>query len=432
MEKDNIFKRIWKILHSMKFGIILLLIIGVLSIAGTLIPQDNMLGYYESTYSPVLFQIIKTFSLHKVYSSWWFMLLIGILSLNLILCSLRRLPGIIKLIQRDRDLEKKLGENKYLFREELKGDLDIPEFFKKNKFKNIEMLENQEGVFYYSQKNRLGYLGSWITNLALLLIILSYVGGKIFGFDVFVHGVPGSIQPIEGTDYWIEIEDFTIDFREDDTVNQYLSKVKVSDMESSYMERGDVRVNHPFRAKKMNIYQNATGWAVDVEAKKDKETISAKTLYQSEIYVEDNQNIALQFVAFYPDYDNTHGPRTLSPHLNNPKLLYSLYYGGFRVDMNVADMGEEIIWEEYSFLIDNPQMFTLLQIGRDPGIKFAALGGIILILGVFLAFYVSPKELMAFRYKDGRTYIWGNSSKNQEMFKNQIILSLNNIKEEEI
>ena len=62
MEKDNIFKDIWKMLHSMKFGIILLGIIGVSSIAGTLIPQDNIIGFYESTYSPLFFKIIKTFS----------------------------------------------------------------------------------------------------------------------------------------------------------------------------------------------------------------------------------------------------------------------------------------------------------------------------------------------------------------------------------
>lgn len=424
MKQDNIFKKTWKMLHSMKFGIILLTVIGVLSIAGTLIPQDNIIGYYESTYSPLFFNIIKTFSLHKLFSSWWFMLLIGILSINLILCSVKRLPGIIKTIKKEANIEKELSRENYLFKKETQKDMNIIKFFNRNRFKKIKEIKNEEGIFYYSKKNNLGYLGSWITHVGLLIIILAYVGGKIFGFDIFVHGVPGSIQPIEETGYWIEIEDFNIEFREDHTVQQYISKVKLSDMESEYSERGQVMVNHPFRAKEVNVYQNGTGWAIDVEAKKNKETMSAKTLYQSEVYVEDGKNIALHFVAFYPDYINSSGqPQTLSPYLNNPKLLYSLFYEGNRVDMNVADIGDEIVWEEYSFTIDNPQMFTLLQVGRDPGIKAAAFGGIMLIVGVFLAFYINPKELMAFKYNNGQIQIWGNTSKNQEIFKSEILLA---------
>lgn len=432
MEKDNIFKDIWKMLHSMKFGIILLGIIGVSSIAGTLIPQDNIIGFYESTYSPMFFKIIKTFSLHKVYSSWWFMVMIAILSINLILCSVKRLPGIIKRMKNKPNLEEELNKKQYLFKKETDKIIDIDKFFNKNGFKNIERTENEYGVFYYSRKNTIGLLGSWLTHVGLLVIILAYVVGKIVGFEVFVHGVPGSIQPVEGTEYWIEIEDFHIEFRDDHTVDQYISEIKITDMESNYSERGKVRVNHPFRADKMNIYQNGTGWAVDVEVKKDNEKISSKTLYQSEVYVEDDKNIALQFVNFYPDYDDSHGhPHTLTPYLKNPKLLYSLFYEGYRVDMNVADIGDEIVWEEYSFTIDNPQMFTLLQVGRDPGMKVAGIGGIILILGVFLAFYIHPKQLMAFKNKSGKITIWGESPKNQEIFKDKMDIALKEIIEEE-
>lgn len=432
-EKDSLPKRIWKTLHSMKFGIILLGIIGVLSIAGTLIPQDNALAFYESSYSPMAFKLIETLSLHKVYSSWWFMLLISILSLNLILCSIQRLPVIMKKIKKEPDLDRELTREENLFQREIDEAIDIEGYFKKNGFKNIEEKETSQGTFYYSKKNFIGHLGSWLTHVGLLIIILAYVAGRIFGFDVFVHGVPGSIQPIEGTEYWIEIEDFNIEFRPDDTVDQYISDIKVTDNESNYSESGQVRVNHPFRAKKMNIYQNATGWALEVEARKDGEAISSRTLYQSELYLEDDRNIALQFVKFYPDYVNIDGnPQTKSPYLNNPKLLYSLFYEGYQVDMNIADIGDEIVWEEYSFKIDEPQMFSLLQIGFDPGSKFAALGGLLLIVGVVLAFYIIPRELMALEYKDGRVKIWANSEKNQEIYISQLKLALEETNKEGI
>ena len=431
MKKDNIFKDIWKLLHSMKFGIILLIIIGVSSIAGTLIPQDNIIGFYESTYGPTFFKIIKTFSLHKVYSSWWFITMVLVLSLNLTLCSIKRLPSILKKMKRKPNLDQELKSKDFTFERELDSELDIDKLFKNSKFKKIEKKDNDDGTFYFAQKNSIGHIGSWITHIGLLIIIIAYVFGKMTGFEAFVHGVPGSIQPVEGTDYWIEIEDFDIEFREDNTVSQYLSEIKITDNEGDYSERGDVKVNHPFRAKNMNIYQNGTGWALDVALKKNNEDYSSKILYQSEVYVEDDKNIALHFVNFYPDYDDSHGqPQTLTPYLNNPKLLYSIFYEGQRVAMNVADMGDEIVWEEYSFTIDSPQMFTLLQVGSDPGMKAAGAGGVLLVLGVFLAFYINPKELKVFRYKDGSTKIWADSSKNEDIFKSEMDLALNKSLEE--
>lgn len=432
MRKDNIFRDIWKLLHSMKFGIILLIIIGISSIAGTLIPQDNIIGFYESTYSPMVFKIIKTFSLHKVYSSWWFIVMILTLSMNLTFCSVKRLPKIIKQIKRKSSIEE-LRKSNSVFKRQVSEEIDIHKIFEKSKFKNIEVIENLDGQVYFSKKNFIGYIGSWITHLALLIIILAYVYGKLAGFESFVYGVPGSIQEIEGTDYFVEIKDFDIEFREDHTVEQYISDIKVTKKDGTYSEEGDVRVNHPFRGEKINIYQNGTGWALDVHLKKDGKDFNSKTLYQSEVFVEDNKNIALQFVKFYPDFYGSDGHfHTLSPYLNNPKLLYSIFYEGNRVAMNVASMGDEIVWEEYSFKIDNPQMFTLLQIGQDPGMGLAAFGGILLLLGIILAFYMQPKELMVFRYNDGRTSIWANSPKNQEIFSGEIHIILEGILKEEI
>lgn len=433
MKINNIFKKLWNLLHSMKFGIILLIIIGLSSIAGTLIPQDNVIGFYETTYSPFVFQMIKTFSLHKVYSSWWFITMVAILTINLTLCSIKRLPLVIKKIQKVPSLKLEDDKKSYTFKKDVSSKLDINSLFKKSGFKKVDEKETENGTFYFSKKNSIGHAGSWITHLGLLIIIVSYTFGKVAGFETFIHGVPGSIHEIEGTDYWLEIEDFTIDFRDDHTVNQYLSEIKITDNESNYSKKGDVKVNHPFRAKNMNIYQNGTGWAVDVSLKKNGEDFSARTLYNSELYLDDNKNIALQFVNFYPDYDDSMGkPHTLSPYLNNPKLLYVIFYEGYRVDMNVCNMGDEIVWEEYSFTVDNPQMFTLLQIGNDPGMKFAAFGGFILILGIVLAFYIHPKELKVFKEKEGNYKIWADTPKNEEIFKNEIKLALKESTKEDL
>lgn len=429
MKQDSVFKEIWKAFHSMKFGVILLIVISISSIAGTVIPQNNPITFYEREYSAFVYAIINTLSLHKVYSSWWFITMIASLSINLMLCSIIRFPSILKQMFKKSNIEEEFIEKKFLVKGEFNQKIDVGEFFKKNKFINVKTIEKEVGVYYFSKKNSFGYLGSWLSHVGLLIIILSYIFGKVIGFETYVYGVPGTIHPIEGTSYTLTIDDFNIDFRSDYTVNQYISNITVKDDKGATIKSDSLMVNHPFRMEKINIYQNGTGWAVDIELEKNGKRIAEKTLYQSEVHVDDNQRIALQFVNFYPDFDQTQGgPRTLTPYLNNPKLLYTIFYEGLRANMNVVSMGEEISWEEYTFKISNPRQFTLLQIVSDPGMTGATVGGITLLLGILLAFYFHPKELKAFESIDGKTIIWGNTYKNKDIFIEEIETALEEIK----
>ena len=43
---------------------------------------------------------------------------------------------------------------------------------------------------------------------------------------------------------------------------------------------------------------------------------------------------------------------------------------------------------------------------------------------------LNPKELKVFRYKDGSTKIWADSSKNEDIFKSEMDLALNKSLEE--
>lgn len=429
MKQNNVFKKIWKSLYSMKFGIILLIIIGISSIAGTIIPQNNPLIFYEREYNPFIYTIINTLSLHKVFTSWWFIAMIMILSVNLTLCSIIRLPIILRQIAREPNMEEEVNRKSFLIRNEFNKKIDIEDFFRKRRFFKVKKIEGEEGVYYFSRKNTLGYLGSWLSHMGLVTIILFYIFGKIAGFETYIHGVSGTIHSIENTDYILRIDDFNIDFREDHTVKQYTSHITVEDEKGELIKTGDVMVNHPLRMKGINIYQNGTGWAIDMQLIENGEKITEEILHQGEVYVSEDRRIALQFVNFYPDFDFTHKmPRTISPYLNNPRLLYTLYYEGHRVDMNVVSMGDKIIWGGYIFKIDNPREFTLLQIVSDPGILGATVGGIILLLGIILAFYFHPKELKAVVCRDGKTIIWGDTAKNPDIFKEELELALAEIK----
>ena len=64
-------------------------------------------------------------------------------------------------------------------------------------------------------------------------------------------------------------------------------------------------------------------------------------------------------------------------------------------------------------------MYTLLQINHDPGIAFAALGGLLQVLGLLLAFYLRPKELRIV-VDDGKVYLWSKSYGNDNLYKEEL------------
>lgn len=427
VNNKKIMKKVWNLLTSMRFGMFLLLIIALLSVLATVIPQGYSSNYYEASYSGLVYELIIAFSLYNVFESWWFISLTVILSTNLILCSIRRIKNILRRVfgQVNIDIEyKKVKE----WNELNIGSSELSKFFEILNFNKI--IDGKVGPqeVYYSDRDKIGHLGSWLTHLGILLIIVSFTYGKIKGFDLYLAGVPGETIEVDNTDLSIYIEDFQVEFRDDFSVSQYISDVTVL-KNNEEQDSGRIMVNHPLRTNNLNIYQNATGWAVNTTLYKNGKEYSKKLLYEGDFFIEDNQKIALQFTSFYPDLDHSaEGLRSKSPMPNHPVMLYAIFYDGYRVDMNLIHMGDSIEYEEYRFTIDEPVRYTVFQVAKDPGKLGALFGGGILILGIYLAMFLNPRSLVAYVSADGKVKVYGHSHKNNLIYQENINEALEKIR----
>lgn len=420
MKKDNIFKRIIKSFYTMKVGIILLVVIALASLIGTVIPQGNDPSFYRHTYSPLMAEIILAFKFDDMYFSPWYLFLTGLLLINLFLCSVNRFRPIIKSSFKDPDIEKKLA-NINDFRDI--GEVnDSRKLFKDLGFGDYKETTINGNNIKYKFSNKIGHLGSWLTHLSIIVIILAFGYGRYKGFDETVYGVPGETLELENSDYKIRIDNYNVLFREDFTVEQYITEMTVLDKDDKEVKKGTSMVNHPFRFGDFNVYQNSTGWAVDALLFKNEKSYKEKILYKSEVFVEDDKKIALQLADFYPDFDskNPTKPRTTTPFLKHPVALYALFYDGERVDMGLNHIGDPIEWEEYTFVLENPRMFTLLQVAKDPAVPIALVGGIILLVGLFLSFYVNPKEMILVEEDGNKNKIFIKQSKNDKIFERKV------------
>lgn len=400
MKRKSVLKRVFGFLHSMKCGILILLLIAAACTAGSLILQDQIPSYYEVQYGTEMARWIRLLQLDHVFTCPWFLLLTVFLCLNLALCSVTRFGVTFQESRRCNPEDRK---------RKLQGSMKEEEI--------------HEAVWDYSCRHRLGLWGPWLCHVGLLLLIAGFGLGRQFGVESYIYGVPGETKTLGGTGYAVTIDDFRIDLREDATVEQYTASLTMRELKSGRTVSGIAQVNHPMEAFGMRIYQNSTGWACQVDVYREGVREETKLLCVGEVLtVESLPELALVFQKFYPDYAVTdQGEVSLSSKLKNPCAAFLLYYDGQMIAADVVGIDYEILAEPYRFVFHDPQPYTLIQVLRDPFQWLAALGGAVILLSLLLCFYWKPEETITARMKDGRVLGWFHSRQITRVWTEDVI-----------
>lgn len=413
-------KKIGKFLCSMKCAIILLLILVLACTAGSLIPQGEVMAYYTSAYSEKVAGAIILFGLDDVFHCGWFVVLTVFLCLNLTFCNLLHFPGLIRRMKKGFSLEKCLKS----WNGTGAGTVaDGEKIFKELGFHKVEKATVHGKEYYYANRNKIGVWGAWLCHLGMLIIIIGFGFGQMKSTEYVVYGVAGQTKPVDMLPYEVTIDNFEIKLREDETVEQYLADITVTNTETGESQSGSTSVNHPATMFGMKFYQNSTGWATDVSVWKGEDLVQEELLCAGEyLETEGKEGLYLMFRSFYPDYveDELGNARTASSALNNPKYLYTLYYKDQVLGMNIIGENEKITVDDYTYVFHNPKSYTLIQIKNDPFTWLAAVGGLLMVVALLLAFYVRPEELWAEKQTDGTWVIAGKSKKGGAIFEEKI------------
>lgn len=413
-------KKIWKFLSSMRFALALLALLAGSCALASLVTQGQTYDWYAARYSERIAAFIVAFRLDDAFHSAWFVLLSGFLVLNLLFCNLLRFPDLRR---RSRESVPR-PEDPADVRED--GVRDPESVFHALRMPRIRRAASDDGrELLYASKNRAGLWGAWICHLGILLLILGFSLGQATRREYSVYGVPGQTRAVADTGLSVTIDDFRVDMSDEETVSQYTADITVTNRDS-VQKSASVSVNAPARLFGMTFYQNSTGWAANVRVTENGEPLQETVLCAGEyVPVSDKPELVIYFNAFYPDYELVpgQGPRTRSTQLNNPGYLYSVYYRGEILGMNVLNDGEELTIDEYTVTFSEPQSYTLIQIKRDAFAWLALVGGLIMTLGLFLAFYVQPTKVWAVRGDDGWT-VSGQCKKGGVLFREQFAIAV--------
>src|SRR5512145_2246071 len=208
-EKRNepLMDKVWKFFTSLKLAITVIIILAVASIIGTVIEQNQPIEKYQKFYGEGTIRLLDSLGLFDMYHSWWFLLLLVLLTVNLLCCSLDRLPRVVRTVRNpkttlDEGLEKTLGLTdrwkKKGAREALAASYGEA---MGRRFGKPRVTENGATVHLYAERGVVSRFGVYVTHLSIVIIFVGAIIGNVVGFKGYANIVEGqaiSEIPVRG------------------------------------------------------------------------------------------------------------------------------------------------------------------------------------------------------------------------------------------
>ena len=368
----------------MRFGIILLLLIGAACVAGSVIPQGNTSAWYAENY-PSAHGIIMALRLNEIFSSWYFITILVLLCMNLVFCSLARIRTI-------RNAAKKLDIRVSSLPDTVSLSPAGVEELEKH-LRNIHCRETPMVSCTIYSKRLYGFYGSFITHLAILLVILSGAAALYVPHVIDRTCIPGQSLALDnGTR--IEVSAFHIE--DADGRLDYTSNICIVLPDGRSSGYRDISVNHPLSFGRYKVYQQTYGTAGSIRVTNLDTGGSDDFLMDEQSFLSLDGVSGLWYLALYPDYlKDPSGNITLissvTGHYNNPVYEVLSVSEGVYAPV-LAFPGEEMQIDRLLFHFNDPVEYPGLRIKETPPVvnTLLLLSFLLMIVGLFITFFCEP------------------------------------------
>jgi cytochrome c biogenesis protein len=411
-------KKIYHLLGSLGFALILFALIALTSSVGTFIkqhaPEEETLSRLSGIFgdsAPTVYNILNTTGFTDLYHTYWFNSLLLLLAVNLIACSLIKLPATWKRLTGVISTDELVYSTRFNIQSEV--DVTKPEVEKafQNTFKNWKTVENSQVLA--AEKGRFSKSGALITHAGLVVILIGGFIGGIFGFKGNIAVLEGHTEnilvlPKEGEmelPFNIYLQDFQAEFYEN-TSRQSAFRSKIHFIQDNVTTEAVVAVNQPVTYGGLKFYQSSYGIYPnrDVMFKlrvgsATNDNITEHALKIGEVFEIPELNITGMVNDFAPalGHDDNGNMINISTDFINPAINIIF------TDSD-GDYASEWIWMKDpasgNFLTTNVSFvdvwgaeYTVLTAKKDPGIFVIYLGLIILSLGVSIALLSSHRRV---------------------------------------
>ena len=430
---------LYDLFRSLKLTIFLFILLAILSIFGTLITQNATRSEYIQRYGLGLYEVLNFFNLFDMYHSWWFSTILLLLVINLIACSINRLPGVLSQISRTRTglEDSMLKALPYVDRIQIRGkgeaktEGNVRSLLKKG-FGSSMRFESESAITFFSEKGRFSRLGVYIAHLSLLFILIGGLIGSLYGFrghveilegetvnQIFLRVRDGEVpKPLE---FSVRCDDFDITYydlsgRKEKHVKEYTSVITILENGKEVLKK-TVQVNHPLHYKGLAFYQSNYGAIHDVtlgiQWKGKKEKALFKVLEGNTVPVPNTNNLIRVLKYAHEVHNFGEGAQVVLFKPNQEPLPFWLLRTHPKFDEKRRD--EFVL----TFEGDSPREYTGLSVTKDPGVWVVWIGCGLMILGFIVSFFFSHQRVWVRIPKSpgGEIVLAGSANKNRVGFE---------------
>lgn len=404
--QKGIVHALYQNLSSMRLTVSLFLIVAVSSILGTLLPQGSTLEQLQRDYSPTLSWWIDLLGMNDLYRTGWFRTLLLLLCLNLVVCTIQRLPKTLKLLfHRDETispdkLEKfnchtVIATNLPLEATEVRINKIVAE-----EFAPLHSLPSSDAFRAVAERGRWSRLMVYIIHFSVLVILLGALLGSVFGFKGFMNLAEGEASDqvllARGMKtillpFQVRCDDFAVSFYDTGAPKEYRSDLTILDNGHEVLTQS-IRVNDPLSFQGVTFYQATYGSIpkrLEVELREqDTGTIQKLTLpYRKAVTIPGTQH-ELEVVEYQENLSSFGQAAAIVLLSQNREPSGSWVL----IDMPEFH-GNRIQNYRIKVLDLEKTHFTGLQVKRDPGVWFVYIGFIVMLTGIAMTFYSSHRKL---------------------------------------
>ena len=405
------FSKIWNFFTSVKLTIVLLLSLATTSIIGTLIPQNEDPQAYFQAFGGVLYRVFNLLDLFDMYHSWWFQLLIILLTANIIVCSIDRMSSNRRILfvrnpsfnlARFRNLKQRQEFTSEGTSQQLK---DVYQKFIARRFRHNQVEATENGFAIFGERGRWTRFGVYTVHLSVVLLLIGGLIGSIFGFDGFVNIAEGessqsirlrSKPQIMQLDFAIRCDDFDVSFYDTGAPKEFRSSLTILEQGRPVL-RKDIIVNDPLRYKGISFYQSSYGQLPSNEVVLNITSNNTGKVYRYNAMMNQPLQLAENLGTFeikeFLQSANFKGHDIgeayigiLTPPGGEPiQVTLPLRFPTFdkmrKGNLVIAVVGQV------------PRFYTGLQVAKDPGVWVVYSGFILMIIGCYITFFMSHQQI---------------------------------------
>ncbi len=444
---SSIPKRIHKTFANLRTGIVLLILVVIASALGTFVLQRPVTDADKlaQAYSPNTLRWLDRLTLTDVFHAWWFLTLLGLVSLSIVLVSIDRFPNAWRFYARpyrktDAHFRSALPNKVELPIKNAEGGLNAVERALKKLGWPVERVAYKNEPSLYSERRRFSVMAVYIVHASLLLIFAGGIIDGLFGYSGYLmlqKGQTGNVIELRNgakkqLPFAIKCYSAGQENYADGSPKRWWSKLAVV-QNGKDVESKEIVVNDPLVHQGLRFYQASFGSTGKLDGLKllaTPEEGSAR-----EITLQTNQPLELDpktsviLAEFIPDFfvrDNQVFKRSDDPV--NPAFRLQVKNNATGEDAKLwlfPAYGETAQGEKtnYTFVYRDMQMgyFTGLEVSHEPGQWLVWAGVLLMGAGLAVAFYMVHMRLWITAIPDarGKLVLWigGQANKNRDRFE---------------